>query len=240
MKITDFGFSTTKSRSRGQAAVGTPCWMAPEIFAGQPFREAADVYSFGIVLWEVAAWEAPFAALTEEQVRARVAAGQRPDVAAAGGRAAPRGMVELMERCWAQRCVVAGASLRSIAEGVLAPLLPPVLSRAAALAVSDDLLLLRTHTDVTNGSSVRRRTQARGATELCGGAGEAAGGGGIAFGRGARGAAVVVAFDVTAPSNGRPPAAAELLHLVATRAWGLIGPWWPCRGPAASSGESSC
>ncbi len=31
--------------------VGTPHWMAPEILRGEKYDEAADVYSFGMVLW---------------------------------------------------------------------------------------------------------------------------------------------------------------------------------------------
>lgn len=104
IKMTDFGFSTTKSRSRGVAQLGTPCWMAPEVFAGSKFTDAADCYSFGIVLWELAAWEAPYASLGEEQVRAHVAAGLRPEVGLPNVRAAPEQLVALMAECWAQRC----------------------------------------------------------------------------------------------------------------------------------------
>lgn len=117
IKVTDFGFSTTKSRSRGHggAAAGTLCWMAPEVFSGGVFAEAADTYAFGIVLWELAAWEAPYARLSEEQVRGLVAAGGRPDTEGnANVRAAPGAMVALMERCWAQR--------RACLRGPLVPL----------------------------------------------------------------------------------------------------------------------
>ena len=32
---------------------GTLHWMAPEILTGNIYSEKADVYSFGIILWEV-------------------------------------------------------------------------------------------------------------------------------------------------------------------------------------------
>lgn len=33
--------------------VGTIPWVAPEILASKPYNEKVDVYSFGIVLWEI-------------------------------------------------------------------------------------------------------------------------------------------------------------------------------------------
>ena len=35
--------------------VGTVLWMAPEVIRGELYGPGADVYSYGIVLWEIAA-----------------------------------------------------------------------------------------------------------------------------------------------------------------------------------------
>ena len=35
-------------------------WMAPEVVAGKSYDRAADVYSFGIILWELATWRIPW------------------------------------------------------------------------------------------------------------------------------------------------------------------------------------
>ncbi len=41
------------SRKAVMTVCGTPCWVAPEIFRNEPYNEKVDVYSFGIVLWEL-------------------------------------------------------------------------------------------------------------------------------------------------------------------------------------------
>jgi len=40
-------------------AVGTFAWAAPEVLLGKPTSESADVYSFGVLLWELSTGEAP-------------------------------------------------------------------------------------------------------------------------------------------------------------------------------------
>lgn len=34
--------------------------MAPEVIAGKPYTEKADIFSYGIILWEISAREPPF------------------------------------------------------------------------------------------------------------------------------------------------------------------------------------
>ena len=52
IKVADFGVTKTVG-SRMQHGVGTPTWMAPEAILGQDYTLKADVYSFGIVLYEI-------------------------------------------------------------------------------------------------------------------------------------------------------------------------------------------
>lgn len=66
MKLSDFGESRLHPAGAADTMtglVGTPQWMAPEMMARKPYTQAVDVYSYGVVLWEI---------LTEEQVRPRV------------------------------------------------------------------------------------------------------------------------------------------------------------------------
>ena len=52
LKICDFGTAcdqhTQMTNNKGSAA-----WMAPEVFEGEDYSEKCDVFSWGIILWEV-------------------------------------------------------------------------------------------------------------------------------------------------------------------------------------------
>lgn len=64
VKLCDFGLSRVKYKSDKKRflnqRVGTPHWMAPEILRGEKYDEAADVYSFGMILWELVTGEIPY------------------------------------------------------------------------------------------------------------------------------------------------------------------------------------
>lgn len=59
-KLTDFGLSRGYETKQVMTVCGTPCWVAPEIFRGEPYTETVDVYSYGIVLWELFCFEKPY------------------------------------------------------------------------------------------------------------------------------------------------------------------------------------
>lgn len=50
--ITRLGFTRTKA---GDASGATPLYVAPEVIAGQPFTVQADIYSLGIMLYQIVA-----------------------------------------------------------------------------------------------------------------------------------------------------------------------------------------
>lgn len=55
-KICDFGFARTTESLRGAKAMtlcGTDDWMAPEVILGMEYDALADVFSYGIVLFEL-------------------------------------------------------------------------------------------------------------------------------------------------------------------------------------------
>ncbi|MFP4345500.1 MAG: protein kinase domain-containing protein [Anaerolineales bacterium] len=63
--LTDFGIARMMSLSgltASGAMVGTPAYMAPEIATGQSASAASDIYSLGVVLYEMATGRQPFEA----------------------------------------------------------------------------------------------------------------------------------------------------------------------------------
>jgi serine/threonine protein kinase len=60
-KVADFGISTIKpSVTRTMTSIGTPVYMAPEVIARDKYSEKADVYSFGVLVVEVATGLLPY------------------------------------------------------------------------------------------------------------------------------------------------------------------------------------
>ena len=43
-------------------------WLAPEVLAGKSYDCASDVYSFGMILWEMMTWQVPWEELGPWQV----------------------------------------------------------------------------------------------------------------------------------------------------------------------------
>lgn len=96
-KIADFGWTRLKG-DRMTNRIGTFQWMAPEVIKTKSYTEKADIYSYGIILWEIASREAPFKTLNGYQVSVDVVEKKlRPTVQPEW----PRPFTSLMERCWA-------------------------------------------------------------------------------------------------------------------------------------------
>lgn len=86
-KLCDFGLAklrtlTVASISAASSAVGGTCaWGAPEVILnGDEHSTASDVYSMGIIMWELMTCEVPFAGLDHPQIYARLLNRQRPAV----------------------------------------------------------------------------------------------------------------------------------------------------------------
>ena len=81
-KVCDFGLSRLKEQERSMTGnCGTVQWMAPEVLANMSYNEKADVYSFGIILWELLSRECPFDGMSPIQCALAVLnRDKRPDI----------------------------------------------------------------------------------------------------------------------------------------------------------------
>lgn len=98
IKICDFGFSR-KNFSEDELytkSIGTPHWMAPELIEGNSYNVKIDVYSFGIVLWELVSGCVPYSGLDAVQITAQVSKGIRPIIPSHCNKA----VRNLITDCW--------------------------------------------------------------------------------------------------------------------------------------------
>ena len=95
-KIADFGMSVAMTGQELTAETGTYRWMAPEVIRHESYSSNADVYSFGIVLWQLITREVPFATMTPVQTAYAVAEGHRPEIPSS----TPEHLRRIIEACW--------------------------------------------------------------------------------------------------------------------------------------------
>ncbi|KAI3958269.1 hypothetical protein MKW92_002001 [Papaver armeniacum] len=98
VKICDFGLSRvmTEVPMRDSASAGTPEWMAPELIRNEPFTEKCDVFSLGVIIWELCTLNRPWEGIPSMQVVYAVAnEGSRLEI--------PEGpLSKLIADCWAE------------------------------------------------------------------------------------------------------------------------------------------
>jgi len=103
-KVGDYGNARVVSAAEAKgltARVGTPCYMAPEIIEGEDYTEAVDVYSFGIMLLEMASGDPVYRKLglrAAEIAMKVLREGMRPEVS----RDIPTVITDLIRHCWSQ------------------------------------------------------------------------------------------------------------------------------------------
>jgi serine/threonine-protein kinase len=75
-KIMDFGIARVRAsdvKTQTGAILGSPRYMSPEQVTGQPADRRSDIFSLGVVLYELVAGEPPFTAPTVTQLMHQIA-----------------------------------------------------------------------------------------------------------------------------------------------------------------------
>ncbi|KAL4151645.1 hypothetical protein PRNP1_008587 [Phytophthora ramorum] len=68
LKISDFGLARVRAHFQTMTGnCGTTQWMAPEVLAAEKYTEKADVFSYGVVVWETVTRQCPYEGLTQIQ-----------------------------------------------------------------------------------------------------------------------------------------------------------------------------
>jgi serine/threonine protein kinase len=105
VKIMDFGLAKLIENASVDSddvyamsgETGSLRYMAPEVADGLRYNYSADVYSFGIILWELNAMKKPFEGLSRDLFYERVVhGGERPPLS----RKWPAQLTSLMSECW--------------------------------------------------------------------------------------------------------------------------------------------
>lgn len=66
-KIGDFGFATDNLTDMPK--LGTPLYMAPELLNAKPYTQKVDVWSLGVILYQLLLGDFPFKATSEEKLK---------------------------------------------------------------------------------------------------------------------------------------------------------------------------
>ncbi|CAN8312455.1 unnamed protein product [Cochlearia groenlandica] len=99
VKVCDFGLSRMKLSTylSSKSTAGTAEWMAPEVLRNEPADEKCDVYSYGVILWELFTLQQPWGKMNPMQVVGAVGFQHRrleiPEFVEPG-------IADIIKKCW--------------------------------------------------------------------------------------------------------------------------------------------
>ncbi|AWP00822.1 putative mitogen-activated protein kinase kinase kinase 11 [Scophthalmus maximus] len=99
LKITDFGLAREWHKTTKMSTAGTYAWMAPEVIKASTFSKGSDVWSYGVLLWELLTGEAPYKGIDGLAVAYGVAVNK---LTLPIPSTCPEPFAQLMSECWDQ------------------------------------------------------------------------------------------------------------------------------------------
>lgn len=103
VKLTDFGIAKDlegEDLTKTGMVVGTPSYLAPEVFRGEKASPRTDLYAVGVLLYRCLSGKSPFGDLTGPPLYRAIAKGERNRLREASP-ACPRGVERLVDTCLA-------------------------------------------------------------------------------------------------------------------------------------------
>ncbi|EKX37641.1 hypothetical protein GUITHDRAFT_154940 [Guillardia theta CCMP2712] len=143
VKLVDFGLACTVHgeymTAEEQDGAGTPAYQAPEVLKKEACGLPSDVYSFGIIVWELLSGRIPYEGISLEEMKSAVIAGKRLPVRPTWN----RDLVMMMISCWEP-------------EGQRRPTFSALIARISALIaeVVSPMLLWWMQPDLLAGTSI--------------------------------------------------------------------------------------
>ncbi|RIA88844.1 kinase-like domain-containing protein, partial [Glomus cerebriforme] len=93
----DFGLSKSAMNDDDNDIYGIIPYVPPEVLQGKKYTEASDIYSFGMIMWELMTGRRPFWDKNHDtDLIIEICDGLRPLIVTS----APEGYIELMKQCW--------------------------------------------------------------------------------------------------------------------------------------------
>ena len=99
VRIADFGMSREFQHTNVMSRAGTMQWVAPEVLLGERYNHKCDVWSFGVVCWELLTALTPFDGVNLADLSKKVHMEGLRLPPPAG---APLPLLQLIAKCWAK------------------------------------------------------------------------------------------------------------------------------------------
>jgi serine/threonine protein kinase len=97
MYISDMGLCGKVNNTDEKNIYGVMPYVAPEVLRGRPYTQAADIYSFGMIMYFVATGRQPFSNCAHNEILALdICKGIRPVI---NDQEVPKCYIDLMKRC---------------------------------------------------------------------------------------------------------------------------------------------